>query len=178
MCQLCDQAEALLGYRDICPTSGKLEFSHKMLVDIGAKFLKGFGCGIVLKELVCLNETGEIPDIYGIKFGYSILIECKTSRADFLADKRKTFRAYPEQGMGQYRAFLCPEDIIKQEDLTDILDGWGLLYVNQKRKIERVIFPKQNYLDGVDSPMNRFKANLRAERSLLFSALRRKQGGE
>jgi hypothetical protein len=33
-------------------------FSHKMLVDIGAKFLKGFGCGIVLKELVCLNETG------------------------------------------------------------------------------------------------------------------------
>lgn len=179
MCKECDFAEQLLGYRDICPKTGRFEYSHKILVEMGARFLKNFGCGIVLKELVSLNNTGEIPDVFGMKFGDSILIECKTSRADFIADKKKLFRMHPEMGMGQYRAFLCPENVIKQEDLAGSLEGWGLLYANQKRKIERIIFPELNYLDGNSSPMKRFNANIQEERSLLFSALRRKQkGGE
>ena len=88
MCKECDSAEKLMGYRYPCPKTGKLEFTHKMLVSIGTKFLMNFGCSVVLPELSSLNNTGEIPDIFAMKSGYSIVIECKTSRADFYADKK------------------------------------------------------------------------------------------
>lgn len=177
MCKECDIAEKLLGYRDICPKSGKLEFTHKMLVDIGAKFLKNFGCSVILTELASLNNTGEIPDIFAMKSGYSVVIECKTSRSDFVADRKKIFRKNSEMGMGQFRYILCPENIISIEDLCGIHENWGLLYVKQNRRIERVVFPKENCFHYDE---HRFVCNLDAERSLLSSALRRKQvkGGE
>lgn len=177
MCKECDFAEKLLGYRDICPYSNKFEFTHKILVKIGVKFLKNFGCSVVLPELACLNNTGEIPDIFAMKSGYSVVIECKTSKGDFRADKKKLFRMHPEMGMGQYRIILCPEGIINVEDLEDIHKNWGLLWVKQNGRIKRVVFPKGNYFSYDDY---RFPCNLDAERSLLASALRRKQvkGGE
>jgi len=35
----------------------------------------------------------EIPDVIGFGSGFSIVIECKVSRADFLQDKKKPHRA-------------------------------------------------------------------------------------
>jgi len=169
MCKKCDIAEKLLGYRDICPDSGKLEFTHDMLVKLGSNWCKRFGCSFVLPELKSCNCTGEIPDIFAFKSGYSMMIECKTSRADFLADKKKAFRINPELGMGQFRILLCPEGVIKPEDLKGIYENWFLLTVGQNKKIKLVVFPDSNYLNN---PVH--ECNLMAERALMASALRRR----
>lgn len=70
--------------------------------------------------------SGERPDAIGWRDGISILIECKASHADFLADRKKPFRAETDnqQGMGDWRFYLCPPEIIKPEELPE---GWGLL---------------------------------------------------
>ncbi len=44
-----------------------------------------YKCGVILSEQYC--ATGEVPDVIGWKgFCRSVLVECKVSRADFLAD--------------------------------------------------------------------------------------------
>ena len=56
--------------------------------------LNTYGCGFAFAELTACTNSGEIPDAIGFKYGHSILVECKTSRSDFLSDKKKTFRKY------------------------------------------------------------------------------------
>jgi hypothetical protein len=109
---------------------------HKELVAAALKWLTGScGCAFAVGEIVAW--TGEIPDAIGFKSNRSIVVECKTSRADFLADNKKPFRAKPEKGMGDHRYFLCPEGVIKPEDQ---LNGWGLLYLKNGR-IKRIVCP-------------------------------------
>lgn len=145
------------------------EITHKELVERAGKWLKSFGCSVVLKELVTCSTSGEIPDAIGWKSVHSILIECKASRNDFLKDKNKSFRQVPNCGMGCYRFYLCPPDIIKKEDLPD---GWGLLWVNGK-KIRRIVGPKGNSFayDGEVKPF--YERQLLNEVAMLVSALRR-----
>ena len=58
------------------------------------------------------------------------MIEVKTSHADFLADRKKYWRSVePEYQAGNKRWFLCPEGVIKPDELPD---GWGLLYWDGK----------------------------------------------
>jgi hypothetical protein len=52
------------------------------------------------------------------------LIECKISRADFLADREKPFRKDPAQGMGCERFYLTPQGLIRVDELPRT---WGLL---------------------------------------------------
>lgn len=103
--------------------------SHPLLVQRAKRWLLNtIGCGFVLTELS--SHAGEIPDAIGFKHGYSYLVECKASRSDFLSDKRKLFRKYPEYGMGNYRYYLCLPDLIRPEELPN---GWGLLYAHSQR---------------------------------------------
>ena len=104
---------------------------------------------------------------------FSILIECKASRSDFLADKRKAFRVNPEQGIGHVRLYMCPPDVIQVEDLPD---GWGLLWVRGKT-IERKVAPKGNsFFRMEEQGLGSFTERcLKGEVSLLLSALRRLQ---
>lgn len=112
-----------------------IKITHQQLVESGARWLqKTIGARVVLSELRAATNSGEIPDIIGWKSGYSILVECKASRADFLADKKKVFRQHPWLGMGNYRLFLCPEGLIKPEELPE---SWGLIYLCGK-KIKRI----------------------------------------
>lgn len=110
--------------------------THSELVTLAAQWLHRQGCHIVVKEIKC-NGTSEIPDAIGWKSWYSVLVECKASRSDFLADRAKNFRENPEIGMGDHRYFLSPPDIIKE---TDDLKGWGLLHV-KNGKIKRIVCP-------------------------------------
>jgi len=146
------------------------EETHDELVKRAGQWLKSFGCSVALMELVASTTSGEIPDAIGWKGGHSVLIECKTNRSDFLSDKRKRFRRFPDTGMGCYRLYLCPPDVIKVKDLPD---GWGLLYTNGKR-IKRIVAPKGNYFphDGDVKPF--YDRSLLNEVSMLVSALRRK----
>lgn len=156
--------------------------NHDELVQVAKKWLVGTaGCAFAVGEIMSCN--GEIPDAIGFKSDSSILVECKTSRSDFLADKKKPFRIKPEKGMGDHRYFLCPPDVIKQ---TDDLNGWGLLWIS-KGRVRQIVNPiKEVYTPYSTRPENQTKKvtsyqwhkrqhvkNREAEHRLLISLTRR-----
>jgi hypothetical protein len=78
--------------------------THAELIELGRNWLiKPYascapyghtGCGVILTELCAATAFGEQPDILGFCTKTTILIECKTSRSDFYADKKKPFRDF------------------------------------------------------------------------------------
>lgn len=143
--------------------------THKYLVEIGYKWVMS-RCGVAFKELNAATGNGEIPDVIGFISGESFLIECKAYRNDFLSDKNKSFRIRPETGMGKFRFYLCPQDLISIEELPE---NWGLIYVNENGKAKCVHNP---YGKGnIYSHWNCHKRDILAEQRLMYSALRRLQ---
>ncbi len=142
---------------------------HCELVKISAKWLKKYGCSVIMSELRTLGAN-EIPDAIGWRETVSILIECKTSREDYLTDLDKSFRKNPESGMGNHRFYLCPEGVIKPEELPE---NWGLLYVIGKRV--KIIKGNDKNTQWYLKP---FKSNIEAEKSLLLSFLRKNKNQE
>lgn len=143
-----------------------IKVTHDDLVMRAEKWLKSQNCKVVIRDpFRTMNQ--EQPDTIGWRDGVSILIEAKASRADFLADKKKWFRKYPEKGMGDWRFYICEPDVIRIEDLPE---GWGLLYVTPKT-IKKVhgIPTNCNWHNCPHTP------NKRAETVMLVSALRRLQ---
>ena len=84
-------------------------------------------CGVVFAEMV--SAAGETPDAIGwFNCGQcSILMECKVSRSDFFADQKKSFRRWPQYGVGRYRYYMTPPGLLKVEEVPD---KWGLLEAN------------------------------------------------
>jgi hypothetical protein len=120
--------------------------THRELVLIGLRWLRR-QCTIVFSEFA--TAAYEIPDVIGWKEGFSTLIECKVSRADFLSDKRKIARSCDLVAMGYRRYYLCEPEIIKVEDIPL---GWGLLWTERKRvfvKQEPEPFDTVHYLSEV-----------------------------
>ncbi|MCK9549306.1 hypothetical protein [Aquamicrobium sp.] len=140
--------------------------THNELCDIAEKWLRGH-CKITAKEIVACTATRECADAIGFTSSHSILIECKTSRADFLADLKKPFRQSPELGMGDYRLYLCPRGLIQPNELPP---KWGLLWVYEDGNIERIIAPKGNIWSNSGLKQNK---SYEAEYGLLYSLLRR-----
>lgn len=118
---------------------------HYELCKLGAKLIRSrknptlpfnYPCKFATVELVCAGA--ELTDVWGTNGYETVMIEVKTSRTDFLADKRKYARSKLAEEMnhqiGNYRYYLCPEGIIKEEDLPE---NWGLLEYDGK-KIHRV----------------------------------------
>lgn len=100
--------------------------THAELVLRAKKWLAS-RCGVVLAEYVC--DTREIPDAIGFSSRCSILVECKATRADFLADKKKRHRNGLRR-MGNYRFYLVPPGLVRAEEVED---GWGLLYAHPRK---------------------------------------------
>lgn len=136
--------------------------THNDLVKRAERWLRGtMRCGVVLCEVV--GSGWEQPDAIGWKHGghHSVLVECKTSRADFLRDKKKWHRQSREHSMGQERWYLAPSGIIQPEELPE---GWGLIEVRGKQ-IRKV---KQSAKVQIyDSEI------MRSEIMLMFAALRK-----
>lgn len=133
--------------------------THSDLVQRAIKWLRNYGCGVVLSEQACAN--GEMPDAIGWKKAcHSVVVECKISRADFLADRAKPFRANPKIAVGCERFYLSPSGLIKREDLPQ---GWGLLEYCH-RKIELTYAADKNL---------RTDRGFRYEMNLLLASLRR-----
>lgn len=140
------------------------EINHRELVDRAFLYLKfSCNCKVAFKERVA--STSESPDVVGFCRGFSYLIECKTSRADFLADKKKHFRRRPEDGMGYERYFMAPVGLLEPSEMPE---GWGLLEVYEKP-------PRfKNYVVKIAHHAEPFiERNLQAEVSYLVSAIRR-----
>ena len=84
-----------------------MEVTHAKLVSMAVDWLRRYRCGVVLSEQACVS--GEMPDAIGWKKTcHSVLVECKASRPDFLADRGKPFRQKPETGVGCERYYLAP----------------------------------------------------------------------
>ncbi|WP_312328388.1 hypothetical protein [Stenotrophomonas sp.] len=105
--------------------------THGELVKAAGKWLRGTaGCSVVLEELCAATGNGENPDAIGWHCGRTMLIECKASRSDFLADRKKPFRADPTRGLGLYRYFMAPKGLLRPEEIPE---RWGLLEVAGRR---------------------------------------------
>jgi hypothetical protein len=112
------------------------DVTHADLVRIACRWLrKAKRCPIVFAE-AGKNVTVEEPDALGFRSALSHVIECKVSRADFLADGKKPHRQLA--GMGRFRWFLTPPDLVAP---TEVPEGWGLLYAHGKRVHEIVKAP-------------------------------------
>lgn len=123
------------------------------------RWLRSYRCGVVLSEQACVS--GEMPDALGWKQAcHSVLVECKVTRADFLADRAKPFRLKPEKGVGSERFYLTPPGLIHVKELTP---GWGLLEL-QRGRVEMVQASAKNL---------RTAAGFRYEMNLLLASLRR-----
>jgi hypothetical protein len=132
--------------------------THAALVRIAVQWLRSYRCGVVLSEQACAN--GEMPDAIGWKrANHSVLVECKVSRADFLADRAKPFRQRAELGVGNERFYLTPADLLEPSELPA---GWGLLQY-RKREVTTVLRSKKNLRSeqGFLSEMNLLLASLR-----------------
>lgn len=138
--------------------------THDQLVDRSARWLRRASsakharyrgaCGVVVPELV--SYAPEQPDVIGwLNGGVSHMIECKVSRADFLADAKKVHRS---ESSGTFRWYICPPELITAEELPP---GWGLLYCH----------PRKITIE-VDAPLNHDR-NVAAELAMMYSLLRR-----
>ncbi|MCG9576083.1 hypothetical protein L1D14_07500 [Vibrio tubiashii] len=126
------------------------QWTHNELCKKAVSWLKrghsagGCGCPNAYSEVASGSNGGEIADAIGIKTAdgtETILVEVKVTRGDFLADRKKPFRQQPEMGMGNFRYYMCPENLISVEDLPP---KWGLLYIGQRGRIRVVRGHKQD----------------------------------
>jgi len=133
--------------------------THAQLVERAVRWLRSYRCGVVLSEQACVS--GEMPDALGWKQAcHSVLVECKITRADFLADRAKPFRVKPEKGVGSERFYLTSPGLIHCEELPP---GWGLLELRRGR-VEMVQASAKNL---------RTATGFRYEMNLLLASLRR-----
>ena len=137
------------------------ETRHAQLVARAEQWLRyRYGCGIVLSEQYC--ATGEVPDVIGWKAScQSVLVECKVSRSDFLADAGKACRLSSEEALGSKRLYLAPAGMIAPPELPK---HWGLLEC-RGREVQLVVKPGRVDL--------RTPAGLMKEMNLLLASLRR-----
>lgn len=145
----------------------KENITHDDGVIRAEKWLNQINCKVVIRDPFKCPIAREEPDAIGWRDGVSILIEVKVSRSDFLADKKKFFRADPTEGMGDWRFYMCPPGIIKPEDLPG---GWGLLYIMPKTIKKVCGMPHGNCNWHSNKP---FTGHKQRENNMLVSALRR-----
>jgi hypothetical protein len=133
--------------------------THALLIRKAVEWLRSYRCGVVLSEQACVS--GEMPDAIGWKRTcHSVVVECKVSRSDFLADRAKPWRQNPENAVGCERFYLAPRALISSEELPA---GWGLLELRNRRI--HVIRPSRKNL--------RSDEGFRCEMNLLLASLRR-----
>ena len=112
-------------------------------------------CGVVISEMV--SACSEIPDAIGWKYSRSIVVECKTSRSDWRADKDKP-HCRAGRGVGSLRYYLCPRGVLRPEDLEG--SDYGLLAATENSiRVLKEATPRE--------------AHLSDEVTMLVSALRR-----
>ena len=132
--------------------------THSKLISLAVAWLRRYRCGVVLSEQACLS--GEMPDAIGWKKAcHSVLVECKVSRADFLADRAKPWRQKPETGVGAERYYFAPRGLIAIEELAG---GWGLIEVcGRETAIRKKSAKNLRSALGFEYEMNLLLASLR-----------------
>ena len=95
------------------PENGR--FRHSDLVALAMRWLDAKGFNVIISEP---GFRKELPDAVGFKDGgFSCLVECKTSRSDFLRDREKPFRKDPATGIGTMRVYLTAPGVCSPDEL-------------------------------------------------------------
>lgn len=152
---------------------------HDIMCEIGRKWAlrapssKGGNMHLSFSEIGCQSQK-ENPDVFAIhSSGETIVLEAKVSRADFLKDAQKEFRANPDLGMGDFRYYICPPNLIKEEELHGT--KWGLIYAHPDSGRCKVIRGFASYGNsGKAAPHEhewKFTKNQTAENDLILSLL-------
>jgi len=104
--------------------------THAELCERAERWLKSNGCSVTASEIA--TGTSQQPDAIGFRnFGLETwLIECKVSRSDFRADRKKHHQSTPEKSIGSHRWYMTPAGLLSAHDLPE---GWGLLEVANDR---------------------------------------------
>ena len=110
--------------------------THDYLVERAARWLRNTKrCGVVLTEFT--SGCREVPDAIGWTHGgkWSYLVECKTTRSDFYADKKKPGRIgyMVKYGIGRERYYLAPRGILSTDLIETHRPRWGLLEVRGRQ---------------------------------------------
>lgn len=135
---------------------------HTRLCRLSAKFLKSQGgVGSIPKmayiTVELCTQNCEQPDVFAWNSWTSVLVEVKVSRSDFFADLKKPFRIEQKEGVGEFRYYCCPIDLIKEDEIPK---NWGLLY----EKDGKITLVKK---------ANRQQACMYGERAIMTSIMRR-----
>lgn len=150
--------------------------THAELCALAVRWLKrpngagGHGCTVAVSECQAA-DNGEIPDAIGFRAaGYrsgTVVVECKTSRSDFFADRLKPHRALGA-GMGNWRYFMAPEGVLKVSDLPE---RWGLLSVNSRGHINPLAGPAVHAKQWgqFDAALSAYRQTADVERELSLS---------
>lgn len=158
----------------------KTRYTHADLCQLAVKWLLrpnsrgGPGCQVAFSESRRGYLTGEIPDAIGFRAGVhdecSVLVECKATRSDFLADLKKNHRLNGAEGMGMYRYYMAPAGLIAP---TELPQRWGLVEVDARGVFNVIAGLAAN--KGWDKPYSDWTHphNIEAERSLLTRILYR-----
>jgi hypothetical protein len=111
-------------------------FTHDELVAAAREWARrSRKCSVVVSEIATM--ASETPDVLGWHSASTHLIECKATRSDFLADRKKIFRRMPELGIGDYRWYFANQGVVKSVD--ELPASWGLVeMVKGKPKTVRV----------------------------------------
>jgi len=136
--------------------------THRSLCIKGAMYLRSKGIHPFHRGQysVCeLERLGECPDSFAWGGSSTQLIEAKVTRPDFLSDKNKLWRRNPNVGIGRYRSYLCPVNLIKKEELPE---NWGLLYIDNKGKITEIVEAKPQECNHIEE-INLITSILRRE---------------
>lgn len=143
--------------------------THAELVERARRWLYNtLNCGVVVTELVAYTPSGETPDAIGWVWNKSILVECKTNRGDFFADRKKRSRQEGFRALGHWRFYLTPAGLISPEEIPD---GWGL-YEAHSNKIAHKAGVKYTNAYPKLPP---FESDRASEVALLLSMLRRRK---
>lgn len=135
--------------------------THDQLVNAARRWLLNKGCRFVVTEFV--SGVSETPDAAGwTGNGHCIVVECKTSRDDFFANKQKSHEQF-EIAIGDKRWFLVPEGLIKKHEIPD---EWGLIEY-AKSKHTRGYFCREIILAP---PREKNETAQRIEKQILISA--------
>lgn len=114
------------------------EITHAELVSVAHTWLETQGCSLILLEPDAFTQ--EKPDAIGWqKSGFSLVVECKVSKADFIKDKDKPFRKDLTRSLGSAKYFLTPKGLIGKNDIPKF---WGLIEIDPSGKLKVIKFPE------------------------------------
>lgn len=122
-----------------------------------AKFwlIRSKQCNPVFTEKGSANFS-EMPDAIGFKTDLSIVAECKISKSDLYADRKKSFRE--SGGLGNLRYYFLPESLYCECNRFDF-KGWGVVIVTGQGVVRKI-----RGINSID-----FESNIKNERDFLRS---------